>query len=48
MRTSIATFLLLACIAMVGGCGTTRAQPSPSRDGKCHSDFNAPDCVYLF
>ncbi|MEO8936291.1 MAG: hypothetical protein ABI277_01710 [Burkholderiaceae bacterium] len=48
MRASITTLLLLACLTMLGGCATIGAQPSPTRDGKCHTDFNSPDCVYLF
>ena len=49
MRTPVIVWLLvLGCVTALGGCAVTGAQPSPTRDGECHADFDAPDCVCLF
>ena len=50
MRRSIAILMtVLLSATALGGCATTGAAPSPSRDGKCHGpDYNAPSCIYLF
>ena len=43
----------MVCAALVltslFGCAVVPAEPSPTRDGKCHGpDYNAPTCIYLF
>ena len=40
---------LAAATLLLVGCAYVPAEPSPTRDGKCHGpDYNAPTCVYLF
>jgi hypothetical protein len=49
MRNSkpLLAIVVLSCIAL-GGCAVAPPTGSSNSDGKCHGDYNASSCVYLF